>query len=82
MPDFPHKIVDEILTRFGIDHPEDIQPWPYSGKSDDLLAGFTFRDQRYFLKRRWVEQRGERSLFETQYVLKELLAHGIPATPL
>ena len=55
---------------------------PLLNESDDLLAGFTYRDQRFFLKRRWIEQRGERSLFETQYVLKQLLKQGFPATTL
>lgn len=82
VPDFPHKVVDEILTRFGIDHAEDLEPWPHPDESDDLLAGFTFRDQWFFLKRRWIEQRGERSLFETQYVLKQLLKQGFPAATL
>jgi Ser/Thr protein kinase RdoA (MazF antagonist) len=82
MRELPNKLVNDALMRFGIDTPTDLVPWPYPVKSDDLLARFTFRGQEYFLKRRSIEQRGERSLFETQYILKELLKRGVAAPPL
>ena len=82
MPEFPEKIFTDILSRFGIDNPADIEPWPYLEQSDDLVAGFELDGQRLLLKRRHIEQRGERSLFETHFALKELIKLGLPAPEL
>ncbi len=67
-----------MLSRFGIDKADDLQPWPFPNLSSDLLVRFQVGEEYYFLKRRHIEQRGERSLFETQFIQKELLSMGIP----
>ena len=82
MSDFPHQIFTNILNQFGIDSPSDVEPWPFPDASDELLAGFTVDEQRLYLKMRCIEQRGERSLFETQFALKELIKLGLPAAEL
>jgi len=71
-----------MLRQFGIDEHVELEQWPYPDKSADLVAGFEHEGKRYFLKRRHIEQRGERSLFETHYVLRELIRRGVPATSL
>lgn len=78
MSEFPENIVQTILSRFGIDQAKNLQPWPFPDLSTDLLARFEHEEKHYFLKRRRIEQRGERSLFETQFIQKELLRMGIP----
>ena len=82
MPDFPEQIALTMLSRFGIDKADDIEPWPFSDLSSDLLARFQDGEKCYFLKRRRIEQRGERSLFETQFIQKELLRMGFPVPAL
>ena len=82
MSQFPPDIVISILRQFGIDENVELEQWPYPDKSDDLVAGFEHEGKRYYLKRRHIEQRGERSLFETHYVLDELIKRGVPAPSL
>ena len=78
MTDFPEETVTRMLSRFGIEAVDDLKPWPFPDLSNDLLAEFQYQDRGYLLKRRPVEQRGERSLFETQFIQKELHRLGIP----
>ena len=82
MPRFPEQIARTMLSRFGIDPAGDLQPWPFPEQSSDLLARFRSGEKHYLLKRRIIEQRGERSLFETQFIQKELLKKGIPVPEL
>jgi len=79
MPPFPEPIVKKMLLRFGIEDVEDLQPWPFG--PFDILAQFSVNDRAYVLKGRHVEQRGERSLCETQYIQKELLKLRVPVAP-
>ena len=79
MPPFPEQIVQTTLSRFGIEDVEDLQPWLFG--PSDILARFSVNDRAYVLKGRHVEQRGERSLFETQYIQKELLKLRVPVAP-
>ncbi|MDP6038470.1 MAG: hypothetical protein QGG64_07965, partial [Candidatus Latescibacteria bacterium] len=79
MPPFPNQIVQTALSRFGIEDAKDLQPWPFG--PFDILARFSVDDHEYVLKGRHIEQRGERSLFETQYIQKELLKLKVPVAP-
>ena len=82
MSDFPQQIAQTMLSRFGMDQAKHLQPWPFPDLSTDLLARFEHDEKCYFLKRRCIEQRGKRSLFETQFIQKELLKLGIPVPAL
>ncbi|NKB70517.1 MAG: phosphotransferase [Candidatus Latescibacteria bacterium] len=77
---FPEAAVRQILARFGIDHSIELEPWPY-GESD-LLARFWLDGVAHLVKGRHIEQRGARSLFETQRLQRELLANGLPVPAL
>ena len=82
MSNFPETTVESVLARFGIDKISQIEPWPFPSQSTDLLARFELEGKAFLLKRRIIEQRGERSLFETQYIQKELARLGIPVPAL
>lgn len=82
MTDFPKQIAQTMLSRFGIDKAQKLQPWPFPDLSTDLLTRILHDGKSYFLKRRRIEQRGERSLFETQFIQKELFKLGIPVPKL
>ncbi|MEW6753154.1 MAG: phosphotransferase [Candidatus Latescibacterota bacterium] len=79
MPPFPEALVRDVLDGFGINRPECLISWPYG--PFDVLARFTWRGTVCLLKGRYVEQRGERALFETQRVQQRLAELGVPVSP-
>jgi Ser/Thr protein kinase RdoA (MazF antagonist) len=74
-PSFFEPIVRDMLTRFGVDPTTHLEPFP-CGPSD-LLARFEHEGIPHLLKGRAVEQRGQRSLFETQRLQQILLSEGL-----
>lgn len=78
MPPFPAAVVRDILTRFGIENPARLKAWPFG--PFDIIAAFEYRNTPYLLKGRHVEQRGVKSLFQTQDIQKQLLQLGFPVS--
>ena len=71
----------EILPKFGLADPQEVHSWPYlednSRSINRLVAKFTCGNQPYLMKARTVEQRGVKSLFETQHIHKEFHRRGV-----
>ena len=78
MPPFPAAVVRDVLTRFEIKNPVKLEPWPFG--PFDIIAAFEYRNTRYLLKGRHVEQRGVKSLYQTQDIQKQLLQLGFPVS--
>ncbi len=78
MPPFPAAIVQNVLARFEIENPARLKAWPFG--PFDIIAAFEYRNTRYLLKGRHVEQRGVKSLFQTQDIQKQLLQLGFPVS--
>ena len=78
MPPFPAAIVQNVLARFEIENPVKLEEWPFG--PFDIIAAFEYRNTRYLLKGRHVEQRGVKSLFQTQDIQKQLLRLGFPVS--
>ncbi len=78
MPPFPTAIVRDVLTRFEIENPVKLKAWPFG--PFDIIAAFEYRNIPYLLKGRHVEQRGVKSLFQTQDIQKQLLQLGFPVS--
>ena len=76
MPPYPAAVVQDVLTRFGIENPAKLKAWPFG--PFDIIAAFEYCNTRYLLKGRHVEQRGVKSLFQTQDIQKQLLRLGFP----
>ena len=80
MPPFPAAVVLDVLTRFEIENPAKLEAWPFG--PFDILTAFEYRNTPYLLKGRHVEQRGVKSLFQTQDIQKQLLQLGFPVSDL
>lgn len=80
LPPFPAAIVRDVLTRFGIENPVKLEEWPFG--PFDIIAAFEYRNTPYLLKGRHVEQRGVKSLFQTQDIQKQLLRLDFPVPDL
>ena len=78
MPPFPVAIVRDVLARFEIENPVKLEAWPFG--PFDILTAFEYRNTPYLLKGRHVEQRGVKSLFQTQDIQKQLLRLGFPVS--
>ena len=78
MPPYPAAVVQDVLTRFEIENPVRLKAWPFG--PFDIIAAFEYRNTRYLLKGRHVEQRGAKSLFQTQDIQKQLLRLGFPVS--
>ena len=78
MPPFPAAIVQNVLARFEIENPARLKAWPFG--PFDIIAAFEYRNTRYLLKGRHVEQKGVKSLFQTQDIQKQLLRLGFPVS--
>ena len=78
MPPYPAAVVQDVLTRFGIENPAKLKAWPFG--PFDIIAAFEYCNTRYLLKGRHVEQRGVKSLFQTQDIQKQLLRLGFPVS--
>ena len=78
MPPFPAAVVRDVLTRFEIGNPARLKAWPFG--PFDIIAAFEYRNTPYLLKGRHVEQRGVKSLFQTQDIQKQLLQLGFPVS--
>ena len=78
MPPYPAAVVQDVLTRFEIENPVRLKAWPFG--PFDILAAFEYRNTPYLLKGRHVEQRGVKSLFQTQDIQKQLLRLGFPVS--
>ena len=78
MPPFPAAIVQNVLARFEIENPARLKAWPFG--PFDIIAAFEYRNTPYLLKGRHVEQRGVKSLFQTQDIQKQLLQLGFPVS--
>ena len=78
MPPFPVAVVRDVLTRFGIENPARLKAWPWG--PFDIIAAFEYRNTPYLLKGRHVEQRGIKSLYQTQDIQKQLLQLGFPVS--
>lgn len=78
MPPFPAAIVQNVLARFEIENPARLKAWPFG--PFDIIAAFEYRNTPYLLKGRHVEQRGVKSLFQTQDIQKQLLRLGFPVS--
>lgn len=78
MPPFPAAVVQDVLTRFEIENPARLKAWPFG--PFDIIAAFEYRNTPYLLKGRHVEQRGFKSLFQTQDIQKQLLRLGFPVS--
>ena len=78
MPPFPAAIVQNVLARFEIENPARLKAWPFG--PFDIIAAFEYCNTRYLLKGRHVEQRGVKSLFQTQDIQKQLLRLGFPVS--
>ena len=78
MPPFPAAVVRDVLTRFEIENPARLKAWPFG--PFDIIAAFEYRNIPYLLKGRHVEQRGVKSLFQTQDIQKQLLQLGFPVS--
>ena len=78
MPPFPAAVVRDVLTRFEIENPARLKAWPFG--PFDIIATFEYRNTPYLLKGRHVEQRGVKSLFQTQDIQKQLLQLGFPVS--
>lgn len=85
-PPSPEGLLFEMLPKFGLADPQDINSWPYledhSRSINRLVATFTCEGLRYLMKARTVEQRGAKSLFETQNILKAFCQRGVPVPAL
>ena len=78
MPPYPAAVVQDVLTRFEIENPVRLKAWPFG--PFDIIAAFEYRNTPYLLKGRHVEQRGVKSLFQTQDIQKQLLRLGFPVS--
>ena len=78
MPPFPAAIVQNVLARFEIENPARLKAWPFG--PFDIIAAFEYRNTPYLLKGRHIEQRGVKSLFQTQDIQKQLLRLGFPVS--
>ena len=78
MPPFPAAVVRDVLTRFEIENPARLKAWPFG--PFDIIAAFEYRNTPYLLKGRHVEQRGVKSLYQTQDIQKQLLQLGFPVS--
>ena len=78
MPPFPAAVVREVLARFEIKNPARLKAWPFG--PFDIIAAFEYRNTPYLLKGRHVEQRGVKSLYQTQDIQKQLLQLGFPVS--
>ena len=78
MPPFPVAVVRDVLTRFGVENPARLKAWPFG--PFDIIAAFEYRNTPYLLKGRHVEQRGVKSLYQTQDIQKQLLQLGFPVS--
>lgn len=78
MPPFPAAIVQHVLARFEIENPARLKAWPFG--PFDIIAAFEYRNTPYLLKGRHIEQRGVKSLFQTQDIQKQLLRLGFPVS--
>ena len=78
MPPYPAAVVQDVLARFEIENPARLKAWPFG--PFDILAAFEYRNTPYLLKGRHVEQRGVKSLFQTQDIQKQLLRLGFPVS--
>ena len=78
MPPFPAAVVRDVLTRFGIEKPARIKAWPFG--PFDIIAAFEYRNTPFLLKGCHVEQRGIKSLYQTQDIQKQLLQLGFPVS--
>ena len=78
MPPFPAAVVRDVLARFEIENPARLKAWPFG--PFDIIAAFEHRNTTYLLKGRHVEQRGVKSLFQTQDIQKQLLRLGFPVS--
>ncbi|MYC15896.1 MAG: phosphotransferase [Gemmatimonadetes bacterium] len=78
MPPYPAAIVQNVLARFEIENPAKLKAWPFG--PFDIIAAFEYRNIPYLLKGRHIEQRGVKSLFQTQDIQKQLLQLGFPVS--
>ena len=78
MPPFPAAVVRDVLTCFEIENPARLKAWPFG--PFDIIAAFEYRNTPYLLKGRHIEQRGVKSLFQTQDIQKQLLQLGFPVS--
>lgn len=78
MPPFPAAVVRDVLARFEIENPARLKAWPFG--PFDIIAAFEYRNTPYLLKGRHVEQRGVKSLYQTQDMQKQLLQLGFPVS--
>ena len=78
MPPYPTATVRDVLNRFEIENPARLKAWPFG--PFDIIAAFEYRNIPYLLKGRHVEQRGVKSLFQTQDIQKQLLQLGFPVS--
>ena len=78
MPPYPAAVVRDVLSRFEIENPVKLEEWPFG--PFDIIAAFEYRNTPYLLKGRHIEQRGVKSLFQTQDIQKQLLRLGFPVS--
>ena len=78
MPPYPAAIVQNVLARFEIENPAKLKAWPFG--PFDIIAAFEYRNTPYLLKGRHIEQRGVKSLYQTQDIQKQLLRLGFPVS--